>query len=167
MKFESLTPQNEIAINAAGARYTPGIDPTAPNIEIDHLVDAVNALGVSDGYRNKVSDLISELDEALRTTRGTVDSVFNRRRVTPAVVRDDLDRLRSIKRPGLIRKQVLILRRRIKLVRGALERESEHIFSERRQLDDDKVHDQERRELTLVRSTCVDSSRRWVPSIGI
>ena len=131
MKFESLTPQNEIAINAAGARYTPGIDPTAPNIEIDHLVDAVNALGVSDGYRNKVSDLISELDEALRTTRGTVDSVFNRRRVTPAVVRDDLDRLRSIKRPGLIRKQVLILRRRIKLVRGALERESEHIFSER------------------------------------
>ncbi len=140
MKFEDLKPQNEIAIKAAGPRYTPGIDPAAPNIEIDYLVDAVNALSIADGYRSKVSDLIAELDEALRTTHGTVDSVFKRRRITPAVIRYDLDQLLSIKKPDLIRKQVLMLRRRSKLVLGALTRESERFLSERLQLDDDKVH---------------------------
>ena len=47
---------NESAIRVAGPRYTPGVNPAAPNIEIGYLVDAFDALSLVDGWRRRAHD---------------------------------------------------------------------------------------------------------------
>jgi hypothetical protein len=49
-------------IASAGPRYTPGLDPAAPNIAISYLVDAFDALSLVEGWANR----LSEHSEAIR-----------------------------------------------------------------------------------------------------
>ncbi len=51
-----LRTANEVAIREAGTRYTPGVDPDAPNIEIGYLVDAFDALSLVDGWRTRAQN---------------------------------------------------------------------------------------------------------------
>lgn len=143
MKLDDLATQCEHAIKAAGPRFTPGLDPKAPNIRVTHLVDAVHALSFHDGFRVRIREHEKELREALRRTRLTMDDVFRRRTVTPAIVADDLAHLSSLAGPEEVRNQVLLIRRRCGLLGKGLEKEQEAIYRARGGLTDDdkKVRD--------------------------
>lgn len=123
MDLTELTRHNQKSIRAAGPRYTPGLDPSAPNIKIDHLVEAVDALTLTDGFRRRIRDLHDELSEVHRRTRYSVGRAFARRSITPQVVLDDLDQLATLVRPHAIRYRISALRRRCRLVVDALRKE--------------------------------------------
>ena len=64
MKISDLKKVNSSNITAAGPRYTPTLDPNAPNLEIVTLVRALEALGLTDKYRNKIIELEIGLEKA-------------------------------------------------------------------------------------------------------
>jgi hypothetical protein len=144
MKLDDLAVQSERAIKAAGPRYTPGLDPKAPNIRVAHLVGAVDALSLGDGFRTRIQEHADELYEALKLTRITMDSLFRRRTVTPSVVADDLSHLCSLSTPEEIRRQVLLIRRRCRLLKKALEREQEAIYEARSELKEEDKQERDR-----------------------
>jgi hypothetical protein len=90
MNLNDLMAQSERAIKDAGPRFTPGLDAGAPNIRIEHLVDALDSLSIRDGFRARIQEYEEELRKALKYTRRTIDDVFKGRVVTPVVVADDL-----------------------------------------------------------------------------
>lgn len=54
----------EASIHRAGPRYTPALDPNAPNLRITPLVEAFDALTFSDEFKVRLLKLESELREA-------------------------------------------------------------------------------------------------------
>jgi hypothetical protein len=50
----SIYKSNKEQIVAAGARYTPGIDPDAPNLSINPIVDSLHALSFSEDMKTTV-----------------------------------------------------------------------------------------------------------------
>jgi len=137
MDLDDLVTQSEHAIKAAGPRFTPGLDPQAPNIRVAHLVDAVDALSFNDGFRARVRDHEAELRNALKQTRFTMEHAFKGRTVTPAVVADNLARLCSLTAAEDIRAQVLLIRRRCNLLENGFRKEHESIYQARSGLSDD------------------------------
>lgn len=123
MDLTDLSRHNQKSISAAGPRYTPGLDPSAPNIRIDHLVEAVDALTLTEGFRHRLRDLHDQLEEVHRRTRYSLGRTFARRSITPQEVIDDLERLASLVRPHAIRERTSLLRRRCRLVVDALRAE--------------------------------------------
>jgi len=55
---------NEVAIRDAGPRYTAGLDPGAPNIQIGYLVDAFDALSLVEGWRVRAQGLAERIGNA-------------------------------------------------------------------------------------------------------
>jgi hypothetical protein len=54
----------EISIQRAGARYTPSLDPSAPNLLIAPLVEAFDALAYTESFKSRLLRLETELREA-------------------------------------------------------------------------------------------------------
>jgi hypothetical protein len=62
--FDSLGRFNSRQIQLAGQRYTPGIDPSAPNIRIAPLVTAIESVDCGGGARRRFDDFTSALGKA-------------------------------------------------------------------------------------------------------
>lgn len=62
------------AILSAGPRYAPGLDPKAPNVEQDRLLEAISGLIVSDSFRDLVesaaANLLAEVGRATASLHG-------------------------------------------------------------------------------------------------
>ena len=163
MKLDDLVVQCERAIDAAGPRFTPGVDPNAPNIRVSHLVEAVDALSFRDGFRNRVRELENDLTEAIRRTRLTMDDLFKRRTVSPAVVADDLIQLCDLETPAEIRVQILRIRRRCNHLEKALQRDREATYQSQSQLTED---DKQGRDRLDARRSDLFTVERAVSEIG-
>lgn len=150
MRFDDLIAQSKRAIGTAGPRYTPGVDPAAPNLRVAHLVDAVQALSMSDKFRERVREQEKDLRDALRYSQSTIVPLFRRRVVTPEAVAKDLAQLSSLETPQEIRQRVLKIRRRCGLLTNRIQRELETIYQSRNLIAE---HDLQARER-------LDSSRR-------
>jgi hypothetical protein len=87
------------AVVAAGPRYTPGIEPGAPNISIGHLDDVVDALSLADGFRDRLRKIDRGLARALESSRYAIAPVFQGRVRTPQVLREQLERLANADGP--------------------------------------------------------------------
>src|SRR6266576_4756995 len=90
---------NQAAIRDAGPRYTPGLDPDAPNIEIGYLVDAFDALSLVDGWRIRVQELAARISKACEYQARLLDRVFGRRRATPVTLVNEVGALRELHDP--------------------------------------------------------------------
>lgn len=88
-KLKSLTAE---AVVAAGPRYTPGIEPGAPNIHIRHLDDVIQALALADGFRERLREIDEDIAGALRSGRHTIAPHFRGRTRTPDALRAQLRR---------------------------------------------------------------------------
>ena len=135
--LDQLDTLAERAVREADRRYTPGLDPAAPNLRVPYLDELAAALSFADDFRTRLCELASALTKSLRRTRATMDSVFERRTVTPTVVSDDLVAFRSASTPEEIRTHTLQVRRRCRLVGEALEVESEAIYQAKRKLEEE------------------------------
>jgi hypothetical protein len=128
---------NEVAIQAAGPRYTPGVDPAAPNIEIGHLVDAFDALSLVDGWRSRARELAEGISEASEYHARLLDRVFRRRSSTPNQLVDKVNALTGVNDPTALRHAADELRRSSRRVAKRLEHESGALWEQLRALPDE------------------------------
>jgi len=59
--LDDLKKFNKEQVAKAGARYTPGIDQSAPNLPIHGLLSALDALGCAANFRNALEEVIAPL----------------------------------------------------------------------------------------------------------
>lgn len=83
LSCNDLCAVNHASIERAGPRYTPAVDPGAPNIRIESLIAAIDALGQSPEYRRKVSAIESRLRNAWSKAPSEIKNLFNRKNAQP------------------------------------------------------------------------------------
>lgn len=77
MDIKILNKINLNNIKAAGPRYSPIIDPSAPNLEITPLINAVEALAVSDKYKAFIVDLEESVSKVWKESPKAVIALFS------------------------------------------------------------------------------------------
>jgi hypothetical protein len=137
----------EAAVREAGPRYTPGLDPAAPNIEIAYLVDAFDALSLVDGWRSRVVGLADRVSKASEREMYLLRRLFRRRRATPARLVEQVRTLQELRDPIAIRRAAVRLRRNTKYVVAHLQREADALWEQLRALPDEPAHRDERSRL--------------------
>lgn len=83
MNLEDLALRNMESIRLAGPRYSPGIDPKAPNVQIQYLIDAIDALSLSRGFRDRLNKYARDLEKAAEYVSRSVQVTVNKSTVTP------------------------------------------------------------------------------------
>lgn len=83
MKLEELERVNQEQIRHAGARYTPGIDPDAPNLQIEHIVEAFDALAYSEELKERLLGLAEEAESKWARAPEATYKAFKGRVQTP------------------------------------------------------------------------------------
>jgi hypothetical protein len=111
MQIAELVAVNKRTIQLAGPRYTPGVDPSAPNIEIRELIEAFDALAFAPGYQQRLNELIRALDKASRDGRFTLNKLFRKHLITPTTVMADLRVLEAASDPNGLREPLRQVRR--------------------------------------------------------
>lgn len=148
MSLKRLETISRFNIRAAGPRYSPSIDPNAPNLEIPSVVRALDILAQSDSFRNQIAKLESDLKAAVSEASTEAEKTFGRRKVTPDRLIQLLDQLRTAS-PGKSDRTVRELSRsagfaartldtRMRSLRqtlASLERESREEHGLRRRID--------------------------------
>jgi len=139
-----LRKANEVAIRDAGPRYTPGLDPDAPNIEIGYLVDAFDALSLVDGWRNRARELEERISKACEYQARLLARIFRRRRATPATLADQVQALRELHDPTALRRATVQLRRNGERVVERLQRDADALWEQLRALPDEPANREQR-----------------------
>jgi hypothetical protein len=135
---------NEVAIRDAGPRYTPGLDPAAPNIEIGYLVDAFDALSLVDGWRGRAQTLAQSITRASEHQTRLLERLFRRRRATPARLVEQVQELQGLQEPSDLRRAVDQLRGNSERVAERLQRESNALWEQLRALPDEPTNRDQR-----------------------
>lgn len=86
MNLKNMNEINRRQIERAGARYTPNINADAPNLEIEHVLQAFDALAYSDAFRDRVIEIAQELRTQWDKAPEEVHNGFERRKQTPEYV---------------------------------------------------------------------------------
>lgn len=121
---------------AAGPRYAPALDPSAPNLAIEPLLQAVSALSVGVGVRSRASALGQSLDSAIERDSDDASLLFKRRVVNLQRVSQDLKRIAVASLDDAIRTQVAKLRRDVASVHRRLRAAESQAFLELRALEE-------------------------------
>ena len=139
---------------AAGPRYSPAIDPSSPNLEIEPLQRAASALSLGAALRSRARALEESLRTAYDRDHYLAERLFGRRTVNLERLADDLSVLASGGSIDEVRKGTLVLRRHLNAVRGRLEGAKSDAYTDLRALDeanqkgeseeDKRKHSQER-----------------------
>ena len=129
MNVSDLDAANRSQIQRAGARYTPGLDPNAPNIEIEELARALAFLGAHPPHRAHVRSLKKAVDDRIRFLPKRLEQAFRGRKFTPAYVSDALERL-SDAGPEDYAAVVRELRRSVSTVQRTLSRLDNELYQQ-------------------------------------
>jgi hypothetical protein len=138
---------NEVAIRAAGPRYTPGLDPAAPNIEIGYLVDAFDALSLVDGWRGRAQGLAERITKASEYQTHLLDRLFRRRRATPTRLVEQVQALQGFQEPAALGRAAVQVRRTSGHIVGRLQREVDALWEQLRELPNEPPNHEQRNRL--------------------
>ena len=127
---------NEVAVRDAGPRYTPGLDPGAPNIEISYLVDAFDALSLAEGWRVRAEELAGQIARACEHQERLLDRVFRRRKTSPATLVAEVQELQRLRDPATLRRGTIQLRRNGERVGKRLQQDADVLWERLRALPD-------------------------------
>jgi hypothetical protein len=136
-------------IHRAGARYTPGIDPDAPNVEVRHLALAFAALGSHESCRDHIRRLERSVREGIRWGPRSIESAFRGRKFTPGGVADALEHLAGAEL-GEREDPVHELTRALRHVQRRLTRIEATLYEKERAAQTDRARQKLRRELNEV-----------------
>lgn len=125
-----LAAVNEKTIRSAGPRYTPGVDPAAPNIEIAYLVEALDALSLVDGWKVRVEYLAKAVSESIEYRTHALARVFRRRKTTPTRLIEQAKTLVQLQDPAAIKRSAALLRRDTRYVSARLRVGIEQLWNE-------------------------------------
>lgn len=161
---QKIDAANQRTIHAAGPRYSPALDPDAPNLEIAELIEAVSSLVFGERARARAQEHSAAIRRAVKDSDTTLTRLLGGVQTTPSTVAEDLDRLaRTTTSPG-VRRAVLTLRRHVRIALRTVERRQERIESRRSRLRDsttDQLSDSERREREILQYQARDLRNVW------
>lgn len=83
MRIADLRRVNAASIRAAGPRYAPGLDATAPNLTIRSLVVAFDTVGLTDAFDSSVIEVRDAFRKAWADAPRELHHTFRRRRRSP------------------------------------------------------------------------------------
>lgn len=107
-------------LRAAGPRYAPSLDPRAPNLAIEPLQRAANALAQGSAFRERVEALSGEIRKAYDRDDHFANRLFERRVASIQRIIADLDALAAADTVVDRRAAMRGLRRHLRSVRGRL-----------------------------------------------
>jgi len=99
MDLSQLNKINRIQIQKAGARYTPGVDVNAPNLQILPLLQAFYALSLSSEFKQQIEQFQEEIRTAWEKAPAITLYSFKRIKQSPNFLLEKLERLKNNK-PG-------------------------------------------------------------------
>ena len=149
--LEQLEAATRKTIASAGPRYSPAVDPSAPNIEIAGLLDAISALVLGERVRARVREHAATLRKAAKDAEYALAHLASGVRITPAVISDELDALADLKTAVEIRASVACIRRHLRVASKCVERRQELVETQltalrdtpEEQLDDARKRERE------------------------
>jgi hypothetical protein len=146
------------SISAAGPRYSPAIDPNAPNIEIAAMSAAIEALGQSKKYKESLEGLATKLEEAWTKTTRPVTKLLSNRKSTPDAL---VAAIRQLSRdaPGKSKGTLGDVSRIAKSINQSLSRRLDKLW--RRKPEGDR-HSQAAQSIDAEISGQSCNSERWV-----
>lgn len=144
MHITDLVRVNDRTIQLAGPRYSPGVDPAAPNIEIRDLVEALDALARGPGVERRLNELIAELEAAAHSGQYTLRSLFKNHQVTPSTVLADLRGLMAAAGPEAVPAPLKRSRRNLRTVNRVLERAQGRMYEQLSTIRSDESQRNER-----------------------
>ena len=127
MNVSDLEAVNWSQIRGAGPRYTPGLDPSAPNIEIEGVARALEFLGTHPSHRAHITSLKEAVDDGIRHLPKKLERAFRRRKLTPTYVSAALDRLADSGPEDYVAK-ARELRRSVSMVQRTLNRVENELY---------------------------------------
>ena len=95
MQLRDLDRQSRKAIKGAGPRYSPGIDPTAPNLSIAHLTETFDALALAPEFRTRTGELWSQIQKAWKKAPNRLRRLFAGSTYSPECLVDALQQLKN------------------------------------------------------------------------
>lgn len=122
-------------LRAAGPRYAPAIDPSAPNLAIEPLQRAASALSRGASLRTRATQLAVLLAAAYDRDSDDADRLFGRRVVNLQRLCTDLNKVASASSGSDVRKHVRLLLRHLEAVRGRLSDARADAYTELRALE--------------------------------
>ncbi len=93
MNLDALKKYNLSEIASAGPRYTPGQDKNAPNLHIQGLEDALDALSLSKDFRKRLRGLAKLIAKAREESTHQVDQLFNGKKRSPLYLKNLIEKL--------------------------------------------------------------------------
>lgn len=94
MKSDDIIKKYNLAeIKSAGPRYTPGQDKDAPNLNIQELEEAFDALSLSAGFRERLQNLEKLIAKGLEEFSRQIDSLFVGKKRSPLHLKNLLVKL--------------------------------------------------------------------------
>jgi hypothetical protein len=115
------------AVQAAGPRYTPGIDETAPNLRIDELADAIDTISHSQEAQIALEEFEKDVLDAWQNTSVELKRLF-RRRLNPSDLAIAAARLRHA-HPGQASPLLRAARRRARRVERVVRSHSNVLYN--------------------------------------
>jgi len=137
MDKSDLNEVNKQQINHAGARYTPQIDPQAPNIQISEVLQPFDALAYSNRLEERLASLADGLEEEWNRAPEEAKDAFRHRKQSPERV---VELLRSIsnRSPSDDKTELRQLTRATRFAKGRISEVSQKLRSQHREADGDK-----------------------------
>lgn len=117
-------------IASAGPRYSPALDPNAPNLEIIDLVEAISALVLGDRARTRARLHADALRKAAKDAEYTLQHLLAGVRITPALIADELDTFAALNTGTEVKAHLLAIRRHLRLASRCIERRQELVEAE-------------------------------------
>lgn len=150
MNLDDLKAVNRKQIAQAGARYTPGLDPDAPNLEVYDVALALAAVGGQETCRTHIRELERAIRDRTRWLPRPIERRFRGRKFTPERVADALARLAN-SQPDGSEPFVRELRRALPLVRNTLSRLQDLLYEKEQAVEKPEARQSIRHELHDVR----------------
>lgn len=95
MTLADLNKINLENVRAAGPRYTPSIDPNAPNLEIEPVIQALDAIGQTAAFIERMNEFESNIKKEWNKANDSVK--FHFKTITPSELINSIKEFKKIK----------------------------------------------------------------------
>jgi hypothetical protein len=136
MELADLNEVNKEQINHAGARYTPRIDPEAPNIQVSEVLRPFDALAYSNTLEERLVSLADELEEDWNKAPEESQNAFDGRKQSPERVVELLESI-SNRLPSDDKKELRQLTRATRFAKDKIRKVGEELRTQHREASEE------------------------------
>lgn len=130
MTLKDLGKINNRTVKSAGPRYSPIIDPAAPNLEIEPLISAIEALALSNKYKDSLIEIRDAISQAWLSASKSTKKAFKIRH--PSRLVSEINLL-LLEKPGKGFSHLAVINKLAKNTSDILQAENEKLWEQERQ----------------------------------